>query len=313
MSALVLSLPGMEHLAGQVAHPLGVAAGAVQLHRFPDGECRVRIGPSVRRKIVVLVAPLDHPDDRLLPLLFAAATARELGAHSVGLVAPYLPYLRQDRRFHPGEGVSARYFTGLLDRAVDWLITVDPHLHRIAALDKLFEVPSEVIHAAPVMASWIRSNVPRPMLIGPDRESMQWVGALAGLLQVPYTVLSKRRSGDRRVELQLPPLDALLGHQPVLVDDIISSGATMTAAVRALWRAEHRAPICLAVHGLFAGEAFETLQDAGAAAIVTTNTVRHPSNAIDVTPLLAQAVVEALRPRDTRARTRERVATRLPI
>jgi ribose-phosphate pyrophosphokinase len=290
MSTLVLALPGMEHLAAQLARTLGTAASVVHLHRFPDGECRVLIGPSVRHKIVVLVAGLDHPDDKLLPLLFAAATARELRAQSLGLVAPFLPYLRQDQRFHPGEGVSARYFTGILDRTVDWLVTVDPHLHRITSLDQLFTVPVEVIHAAPVVAAWIRSNVPRPMLIGPDGESMQWVGALASLLQAPFAVLSKRRSGDRRVELQLPSLDACLGHQPVLVDDIISSGATMLEATRLLRAAGWPIPVCLGVHGIFAGGAYEALQAAGVRCIVTCNTIPHASNAMDVGPLLAPAV-----------------------
>jgi len=308
---IVLSFPGARHF--RLARRLQAMPGLVGVHRFPDGEVRVSLPTAATGRDVVLVANLTPPDECLLPVLFAAGTARDLGAKSVGLVAPYLPYMRQDQAFEPGQGVSARYFAATLSDAVDWLITVDPHLHRIRSLSEAFAVPATAVHTAPLLADWIREHVAEPLILGPDSESRQWVASVAELAGAPFAVFAKRRRGDRTVALTLPELEAHRGRQPVLVDDIISSGATMTAAVRALWRAEHRAPICLAVHGLFAGEAFETLQDAGAAAIVTTNTVRHPSNAIDVTPLLAQAVVEALRPRDTRARTRERVATRLPI
>jgi ribose-phosphate pyrophosphokinase len=294
VSVLVLSLPGMERPAARLAGALGAQSGSLVLHRFPDGECRVRIDQPLRDKLVVIVTRLDCPDDKLLPLLFAAATARDLGADAVGLVAPYLAYMRQDRRFHAGEGISARYFSGVLSQAVDWLVTVDPHLHRIRKLEQLFPIPVESVHAAPLMADWIRTHVKSPMLIGPDDESVQWVGALANQLGVAHALLSKRRSNDRTVELGLPDLSPCLGHQPVLVDDIIASGATMLQAIRLLRRAGWPSPACMAVHAVFAGNAYEALQVAGAIRIATCNTIPHPSNAIDVSELLAAAVARRL-------------------
>ena len=166
---IVLPMPGCERL-GRLARELHGAIGAVEVHRFPDGEGRVRLSGPVEGEDVVLVAGLDRPDDKVLPLLFAAATARDLGATSVGLVAPYLPYLRQDRRFQAGEGISARYFARLLSQAVDWLVTVDPHLHRIGTLAELFSVPAEALHAAPLLAGWIRRHVEKPLVLGPDAE-----------------------------------------------------------------------------------------------------------------------------------------------
>ena len=138
---IAFAMPGSEHL-GRVALDLRSRLGAVDLHRFPDGECRIRLLGEAKGQQVVLLASLDRPDHKLLPMLFAAATARDLGAASVGLVAPYLPYLRQDHRFAPGEGISARYFADLLSQAVDWLATVDPHLHRIHSLADVLTVPA---------------------------------------------------------------------------------------------------------------------------------------------------------------------------
>lgn len=289
---IVLSLPGTGHI--RLARRLHAMPGRVAVHRFPDGEVRVGLPTAVEGLEVVLVANLTPPDRCLLPVLFAADTARDLGATSLGLVVPYLPYMRQDRSFEPGQGVSAPQFAGLLSRAVDWLVTVDPHLHRIRSLNDIFSIPATPVHAAGLIARWIRERVADPIILGPDSESRQWVASVAKLAGAPSAVFAKSRSGDRSVTLTLPDLRGHGGRQPVLVDDIIASGATMAAAVRALRRAEYPAPTCLAVHGLFAGDAFERLQDAGAAAIVTTNTVRHASNAIDVTPLLAEAVAARL-------------------
>lgn len=293
---IVLWMPGCERLAG-MACDLGATAGRVEVHRFPDGEQRVRIAPALRGEDVVLAGSLDWPDDTLLPLLFAASTARDLGASSVGLVAPYLPYLRQDRSFQPGEGVSARYFAALLSRAADWVVTVDPHLHRIRSLGDVFTVPAEAVHSAPLMGEWIRTQVRMPLILGPDAESMQWVASIARLAEAPCAVLAKSRAGDRNVVVTLPDLDQYAGRQPVLVDDIISSGATMAAAIRALRSAGWPAPVCLAVHALFAGGADEALQDAGAEDVITCNTVAHSSNALDVRSLLADAVSRRLETR----------------
>jgi ribose-phosphate pyrophosphokinase len=295
MSGVVLSLPGNERLAARLGAGLGLGVGAIGLHRFPDGEARVQIAQLVAGKQVVLAATLGRPDEKLLPLLFAAATARNLGAASVGLVAPYLAYLRQDRRFEPGQGVSARYFARLLSGAFDWLVTVDPHLHRISKLEELYTIPVQVVHSAPRLRDWIRAHIERPMIIGPDAESAEWVSVLAAQAGAPYAVLSKRRLGDRTVDIRLPDLSACVGRQPVLVDDIVSSGATMIEAIRLLKEAGWPAPACVAVHGVFAEGAYEGLQEAGAAGIVTCNTIIHASDQIDVLDLLVPAAERCLR------------------
>lgn len=286
---IVLPMPGSERF-GQMGRDLGGTSGLVQVHRFPDGEGRVRLTGAIRGEDVALVAGLERPDEKVVALLFAAATARDLGAVSVGLVAPYLPYLRQDRRFRAGEGVSARYFCRLLSAAFDWVVTVDPHLHRIGALDELFTIPAEAAHAAPLLAEWIARTVEAPLVIGPDAESLQWAGAIAQLIGAPHAVLAKRRAGDRRVEITLPDLAAYAGRRPVLVDDVISSGETLAAAVRALRGAGWPAPVCLAVHPVFAGGAEEVLSAAGAAAVVTCNTISHPTAVLEVQGLLTAAV-----------------------
>ena len=296
MSTVLLSLPGNETLTGSLAVALDVAnakifeLGQIALRRFPDQESYVRIDSRLDGKSAILVSSLSRPDEKILPLIFVADTARELGASEVGLVAPYLAYMRQDRRFHPGEGVTSKYFARLLSSSFDWLVTVDPHLHRHSSLSELYDIRTQVVHAAAPLAEWIRANVAQPLIVGPDSESEQWVSAVAKAVDAPHIVLEKVRSGDRDVAISVPQVEQWRHHTPVLVDDIVSTARTMIATVKHLTAANMPSPVCVAVHAVFADSAYEDLAAAGAARIVSCNTIVHPSNGIDLTSSLASAV-----------------------
>lgn len=287
---MIAALPGNEASAAALCEALNGEPVRLETRRFPDGETYLRYDSDVAARDVALVCTLDRPDAKVLPLLFAAATARDLGAVSVGLISPYLAYMRQDRRFQPGEAVTSSEFARILSRHFDWLVTVDPHLHRRHSLEEIYSVPASVLHAAPMLSEWIAGNVARPVLVGPDGESDQWVGAVARDAGAPYVVLEKRRRGDRDVSVSVPDMERWRNHTPVLVDDIISTGRTMIETVGHLAAAGLRPPVCVAVHGVFAGKAFGELIAAGAAKIVTTNTIPHETNAIDLTGLLADGV-----------------------
>ncbi|MFL6695081.1 MAG: ribose-phosphate diphosphokinase [Ramlibacter sp.] len=290
MSAVVLPLPGAQGLAAALAQHLGAVSGEVDFRRFPDGESYYRIGTPVDGCDVIVVAALRDPDAVALGLAFIAETAREMGARRVGLVAPYLPYMRQDARFQPGEAVTSRTFARFVSQAFDWLVTVDPHLHRYPTLDVVYTIPSTVVPSAPAVARWVQANLARPVIIGPDSESEQWAGEVARRVGCPSQVLAKTRLGDRHVEISLPEPGMAEGRQPVLLDDIISSGHTMAEAVRHVCSAFGAAPVCIGVHALFAPQARELLLAAGASQVLTCNTVPDASNAVDVLPDVAAAV-----------------------
>ena len=290
MSAVILALPGNEALAAALASQLAVELGRAEQRRFPDGESYLRLDTDVAGRDVLIAATLRDPDSHFLPLAFLAATARELGASRVGLVAPYLAYMRQDARFRPGEAVTSRVFSRLLANEVDWLVTVDPHLHRYPSLTTIYPIETAVVAAAPAIAAWILANVERPLVIGPDEESAQWVRAVALAAEAPHVVLRKVRRGDRDVEVSLPDIERWRDRTPVLVDDIISTARTLMAAARHLRIAGMAPPVCIGAHAVFAGDAYEALLAAGVSRIVTCNTIPHASNAIDVVPALAKQV-----------------------
>jgi len=290
MSLRVMPLPGAEAFADRLANKLGVPGCPLDSRRFPDGETYLRVAENVQGCDIAVVAQLRDPDPQLPGLLFLADALHELGAASVGLVAPYLPYMRQDRRFRDGEAVTSRSVATLVSNAFAWLVTVDPHLHRHASLDAIYRIPSAVVPSAPAIAAWVQTQVAHPYLLGPDEESAQWVSEVAALVGCPYAVFRKQRHGDRDVELVAPTLGPLHGHTPVLVDDIIASGRTMAGAVLQLRASGLAAPVCVGVHAVFAGDAVAALHAAGAVRIVSCNTLPHPTNAIDLTGALAEAV-----------------------
>ncbi len=292
MNAVFFAMPGNETLAGELAKLTGSEFGMLEHRKFPDRESYLRFGSDVRDRRVILACSLHDPDSKVLPLLLAAGALRELGAASVGLAAPYLAYMRQDRRFKDGEAVTSADFARLLSASFDWMATIDPHLHRRTAMNEIYTIPALVGHASPVLAGYVRQHVEGAFLIGPDEESEQWVAAVAAAAGVSHVTLRKERRGDRDVTIDFPDLSAFAGKRPFLVDDVISSGRTMEVAVQELGKLGFGRPTCLAVHGILADDAQERLVAAGAS-VVVTNTIPGPAALLDIHPIFA----ELIRPR----------------
>jgi ribose-phosphate pyrophosphokinase len=282
---LFIPLPGNETLAAELARLASATLGSLDTRHFPDGESYVRLVDDIAGKDVDFVCTLARPDDQMLRLIFAAATARELGAKSVRLIAPYLAYMRQDKRFLDGESISSTHFAKLLSDSFDNLITIDPHLHRITDLAEIFSIPTKVAHAAPLLADWIKNNVENALVVGPDSESGQWVKAVAQRAGAEQLVLEKKRLGDNQVEISMPDLSNYERKVPVLVDDIISSGRTMIETAEALIAHGFPKPYILTVHALFSGSTYRQL-NLLARDIVSTYSVPHETSRIGIAELL---------------------------
>jgi ribose-phosphate pyrophosphokinase len=290
---LIVAMPGNESMARALAARLDAEVADLELRQFPDEETYLRFLTDLQGRSLVVVSSLARPNDKILPLLFASATARDLSVAKVGLVSPYLAYMRQDRRFKPGEAVTSREVARLLSDSFDWLVTVDPHLHRYRSLNEIYSIPTRVVHAAPLISRWVGEHVPDPLIIGPDSESEQWVSAVAKDVNAPFTLLEKVRLGDRRVQISLRDLSSLNGRTPVLVDDIISSGRTMVEAVRLIKERSEAVPVCIAAHGLFADKSDTLLSEMGAR-VITSNSIPHATNGMDVSELVSSSITSLL-------------------
>jgi ribose-phosphate pyrophosphokinase len=282
--------PGNETMGTLLVDDFNYTQIKVNIRKFPDGESYVRLLSPVDCTPVAILHSLKNPNPEIIPLLFLAKKLKDAGASWLTLVTPYLPYMRQDMEFNPGEAVTSRYFSELISAYFDQLITVDCHLHRTRSLSKLYTIPTQNISSTSLLADWIAMQVRQPLLIGPDSESKQWVQLVAKQAKAPYVVFSKYRQTDQTVTLELPDLSLYTDHQPVLIDDIISTAGTMCEAIKLLKFKMKRKPICIGIHGVFSQGAYVLLKRTGASKIVTTNSIPHPSNKIDVTPLLAAGI-----------------------
>ncbi|MEH6625870.1 MAG: ribose-phosphate pyrophosphokinase [Motiliproteus sp.] len=288
MRPLLFNLDSDPVLAQQLTEQIEAEAGTIIQRYFPDLETYLRIDSNCEGRDCILFCNLFQPNDKIMPLIFLAETLRELGAKKIALVTPYLCYMRQDKRFLPGECVNAIHFGRLISNYIDHLITIDPHLHRIHHLDEVYGIPSQVVKASPLIADWVKEHIAKPLFLGPDSESEQWVKEVAKQAKAPFVILEKTRHGDRDVEISMPDLEQWQGHTPVLVDDIISSGRTMLTTLMQINKLDLERPYCIGVHGIFADQAYLELREHSH--VVTTGTIPHPSNAIDISTALSAAI-----------------------
>jgi len=288
--ALVLAFDDEQGPAAALAQALGVPCALVGRHRFPDGESRLRLPPVLPADLLVYRG-LQQPNHKLVELLIALPAARALGARRILLVAPYLAYMRQDMAFTPGEAVSQRHVAALLASQVDGLITVDPHLHRIASLDEVMPgCRSLALSAAPLLGAWVAQQVPGALLLGPDEEALQWVAAAGTAHGLDHAVCTKQRFGDRDVRVALPDVP-LAGRAVVLLDDVASTGRTLVEAATAVQAAGAASVDVAVTHALFVGDALAQLRAAGVRHVWSSDAVPHASAVVPINALLASAVL----------------------
>lgn len=287
---LITSCGNSQGIAKAVAKSLRASYSPVHISDFPDGDLYLKFDAPVKGKIVVIVHSFQpHSNESLLKIIFAAETAKDLGAKKVILVAPYLAFLRQDARFHPGEAISSKVMAKHLSLCIDKIITIDGHLHRFRTLDALFHIPGKDLTANSSIADYIqKKNTKEVVIIGPDWESFQWAEKIAQKIGAPVTVFEKKRSSSRKVsEKMIKPIN-MKGKHAIIVDDIISTGHTVIEAAKLAYAQGAKDVSTIAVHGLFVENALVKLKKAGVRQIVTTNCIEHPTNKIDVAPLLVE-------------------------
>jgi ribose-phosphate pyrophosphokinase len=275
--------------AGRLADRLGVTCQTVAVRHFPDGESLVRVDPSP--ETALLYRSLDHPNDKLVELLLAASALRANGADKLVLIAPYLAYMRQDAAFHEGEAVSQVVIGKLLADHFDALLTLDPHLHRTHSLAAVMPgIEAVSLSAAPLLAASLDGS-DDPLLVGPDGEARQWVERIARPLNLEFVVGRKRRDGDRKVTLSIPDAERALARRVILVDDLISSGATLKVAARLLLEAGAKSVEALATHCLAGDADLAELRRVGVSRIVATDSVAGPFSQLPIAELLTNEIL----------------------
>jgi ribose-phosphate pyrophosphokinase len=286
-----------EPLAISVSERLGLPLGRRTFNRFPDGELHVEIHDSVRGHDVYLIQPTSPSADKhLLDLFLLADACRRAGGARLTAVIPYFGYARQDRRASGREPVGARLIADLVAAAgIERVVAV--HLH-VVSLEGFFTIPLEHLDAVPVLAQAAASQLaaPKTVIVAPDLGAVKLAEQYAKLLHMPIAIVNKTRISGEEVEARGLVGD-VRGRSLLVVDDMISTGGTIEAAIKAALAAGcARDATVISTHGLFVGSAIERLRALPIKRLLVTDSVAPPADLplpVEVTtlaPLLAEAI-----------------------
>lgn len=290
-------------VSGTANSPLAeaIAAGArirptpCSVERFPDGELRptVQSGRGADLYVVQPTGPVVN--ENVVELMLLLDAARRAGAARVTAVVPYFGYARQDRRSRTGQAVGARVIIDALSNAgADRLLVVDPHT---PALEAMCDVPVEMLTAVPGMATRLASSISsETVVVAPDLGAVKLAEHYAALLHASVAVVRKTRQSGSSVRAE-ELVGAVEGRAAIVVDDMISTGGTIEAAVRTLL--DHGASpgiVVAATHGLMIGPAVEKLAALPLQRLLVTDSVPQetpaplPREVHSLAPLLAEAI-----------------------
>ena len=289
-SMLIVSCSHGKHLGYLIAKKLKKKHSNLIVDKFPDNELRIKIDQNLKNKEIVLVQSFyKNISDCVIEVIFASKTAYELGAKKVVLVAPYFPYMRQDKRFHRGEAISQRLIAGLIDKYFDAVYMMDPHLHRKNKLENIFKIKAKKLTANSLLADYIKKHIKNPVIIGPDEESYKWARNVANLLGVESRILKKKRYSSYHVKVRLNKKISLKNKNTVIVDDIVSTGHTILETLKILRKLGAKNIYCICVHGIFVDDALNKLKKSNIN-IVSTNTIPSKVAKIDVSGVIAEGL-----------------------
>ncbi len=283
-------------LAESIARRLNVGLVGRTIRRFPDSELQVELEEAVRGDEVYVIQPTGPPVEAwVFELLFLADACRRAGAAGVTAVMPYFGYARQDRRATGREAVGARLVADMLAAGgIDRVVALDLH---VVSLEGFFAMPLEHLTAIPALLEHLRGRVSSAsVIVAPDLGAAKLAERCAQTLQLPFAIVHKRRVSGEQVRVRGIAGD-VRDRSPIIVDDMISTGATIEAAVGALLSAGCRPEFCVAAtHGVLVGAARDRLARVGVRSLIVTDSLSispgesPPLEVVSVAPLLADAI-----------------------
>jgi len=297
MSLEILTGSSNDALGEGVAKKLGVELAPRILKRFPDGELNIEIQQSVRGCDVYLIQPTCPPvDEHFFELFLMADACRRAGATHVTAVIPYFGYARQDRRAHGREPVSLRLLADLIAAsAIQRIVVVDFHSR---AVESAFAIPVEHVSAVSLLADAVRPSVHKDaVVVSPDLGAVKMAEHYARLLGLPVAIIHKTRISGAEVTVQ-GIIGDVRDREIVVVDDMITTGATIEKAVKALLDAgcSSSGIKVVASHGLFIGKAAERLAQLPIKTVYVSDSVPRPElfplplQVSSLAPLLAETI-----------------------
>lgn len=293
MNKVIIGGSSSYVLAIKIARELNATLLGTEIKRFPDGEKYVRIEGDLNGVDAVVVQSMYlNPDEYLMEYFLMVEALKDSGAKKVTGVIPYFAYARQDKRFNPGEAVSLKTVSKLIETVgTDQILTVDMHLHRVDDMRKIFKIPAKNLTAIPDIAHYIGANLSlqKPLIIGPDEEAEQWAKLAAEQLGTEYDVLEKKRLSSTEVEITTRELE-VKNRDVVIIDDIISTGGTIAKTIETLKKKGAKKIVAACTHPVLVDNALKKIYNAGAYTVIGTTTIPSPISVVEIAGTLAKAL-----------------------
>ena len=272
----LLSGTANRALAEEIAENLGIDLCKVNLGRFADGEISVRIDENVRGNDVFIVQPTNPPAENILELLLMVDAARRASAARITCVMPYYGYARQDRKDQPRVPIGAKLMANMIVAAgADRVLGVDFHQHQ---LQGFFDIPVDHLYAMPVfVAHYRKKQLNAPVVVAPDVGSAKIARGFAKRLNATLAIIDKRRPLPNVSEV-VNVVGDVVGHDCILVDDMIDTAGTVSEAAHALRRLGATDIYICASHALLSGPAVQRLVDSPVKEVAVTDTIATPAN-----------------------------------
>lgn len=284
MIFIIIACHGSYKIAKTISEKLNLPYSKLKTVIFPDGELDITFAKDIKNKEVFLVSNFQNSkdlslNDKIVEVLFASYTAKDLKAKKVYLIAPYFPYFRSDKRFRKEECVSIHVMNKLFS-VFDKIYCIAPHLHRIKNIKNALKNSEKIDVDKPIINYLKNKKLKDPLFVGPDIESLQWVVDVAKAFDRKPVIALKERKSARKVVVKLPKDIKVKGRELIIIDDIISTGNTMIENIKQLKKYNPKKIIVIGIHGLFVENALEKIKKHSI--VVSTNTVLNRVDFIDV-------------------------------
>ncbi|KAF2194300.1 phosphoribosyl pyrophosphokinase [Zopfia rhizophila CBS 207.26] len=188
---------GSSHptLVDGICDRLGAKRGNAELRKFSNGETSVQIQTSIRDQDVFIVqSGSPKINDSVMELLIMISACKGGSAKSITAVMPYFPYSRQSKKKQHRGAITARMVANLLHVAgVNHVITIDLHASQMQGF---FKCPVDNLVAEPLLARWIRVNVPNwqiAVVVSKNPGGTKRVTSLADALKLSFGIVTTDR------------------------------------------------------------------------------------------------------------------------
>ena len=279
---IVVSGSQSQNLAFKVAKLLNTKLTRVEYKRFPDNEIYVRVVDEINDDKAVIINTQKNQNDAIVETILLCDALRDEGVKDITLVAPYLAYARQDKKFNPGEAISIRALAKIYSNIVDRLITINPHETHIK---DFFTIPFIYGDAIPKLAEYVKDKLDNPIVLAPDKGALEFAKTASKILNAEYDYLEKTRLSPTEIQIAPKTLDAK-DRDVLIVDDIISTGGTMATAVKLLKEQGAKKIIAACVHPVLIGDALNKLYSAGVEEVVGTDTYLSEVSKVSVAEII---------------------------